>query len=269
LARQFGLVAERTGLVSQFEIASTDLGRSWVFVGGGPQDMARRSVTDTAFESRVLYSPEISVAYDAAYLFWKTEDVADRVPGLDDPGVADEVRRAWKTVQARQLAREEAKKLRDEAAKAGRPLKEVLTDRPEYRRITPPPFTWLTLANVPAELPTGEPPQLRPGQVEGVEMAGLEFMQAVFSLGPGQLDVALNQPQTAAYVVRMVELSPPDAQLLKQFEEEEHEGLGRYARVAFGEQQQIDQAWKKEIETTVGFKWEKKPAERVTADYEE
>ncbi len=231
--------------------------------------MGRRSVTDTAFESRILYSPEISVAFDAAYLFWKTDDVADRVPKLDDPGVAAEVLQAWKTVQARQLARDEAKKLRDEAAKAGRPLKEVLADRPEYKRITPPPFTWLTLANVPADLPTGEAPRLRLGQAEGVAMAGLEFMQAVFSLGPGQIGVAMNQPQTDAYVVRMVELTPPDAQLIKQFEEEEHEDLDRYAFVAFGEQQQIDQAWKKEIETAAGFKWEKKPTGRATADYED
>jgi hypothetical protein len=71
------------------------------------------------------------------------------------------------------------------------------------------PFSWMTHGELRSrmEAPTG-PPML--SEVEGVDNAGHDFMEKVFSLKPGEVGVALNHPQTYVYVVkpRSQETSP-------------------------------------------------------------
>lgn len=269
IAKQHGLTAAKTGMISEVDVGvfQSDVGASYVLQeSGGPQGAKRVPFRQYAFETRVLYLPETSADRDGnQYLFWRTDESDDRVPSFDDEGVADQVRQAWKMIEARKLALDAAKALKDEAAKANRPLKEVFADRQDIRVVAPPPFSWLTFGSVPMGV------QPRMSAVEGVtmpgSMPGTDFMQTTFTLTAGQLGVAMNQPQTVAYVIRMVELAPPEQVLVKSFEESD--SIYRWISMAMEDQHQIDQAWKEEIKTAAGFKWERKPTERHGADFDE
>ena len=69
---------------------------------------------------------------------------------------------------------------------------------------------------------------------------------------PGQIGVALNAPQTVAYVVRLIELSPSNEVLWPQFEVDD---FRTYAAIGREDQQQIVRAWMQEIKTSAGFEW--------------
>ena len=60
------------------------------------------------------------------------------------------------------------------------------------------------------------PPKL--SEVEGVDMPGEAFMRTVFGLKKGEIGVAMNQPQTVAYVVKVIEFAPPPRLLMDLFE---------------------------------------------------
>ena len=47
-------------------------------------------------------------------------------------------------------------------------------------------------------------------QVAGIELAGREFMQAVFALRPSESGVAPNQSHAKVYVVRAIKQEPDD-----------------------------------------------------------
>jgi hypothetical protein len=54
-------------------------------------------------------------------------------------------------------------------------------------------------------------------QPEGLSMPGDDFMRTVFSLEPGRTAVAFNEPKTVCYVIRLVSLEPPVAELQERF----------------------------------------------------
>jgi hypothetical protein len=265
LAKENGLVAAKTGLVSQSDLATTDLGKS-VAVNLG-ESQGQTQVDQEAFQTRIQYSPEMS--WDMAgnqYLFWKIDEVPDRVPKFSDEGVADEVLHTWKMVQARKIALDVAEKLKSEAAKAGRPLKEVLADRKEFPVFRPQPFSWLTYGSVPQEsMMTMSVPRL--SRVEGVSFPGTSFMETVFTLSRNEVGVAANAPEDSFYVIRVLELQPSDADLFKSFTD--GDTFARYAAVAAGDQRKVDEAWKAEVLATAGLKWESKSEHHTAATDDE
>ncbi len=70
-------------------------------------------------ERPAVSQPEISQD-DAGdyYLYWKVDEVEERIPELDEPGVQSRVLRRWKMIEARRLAEKEAQRLAAEARKA-------------------------------------------------------------------------------------------------------------------------------------------------------
>ena len=197
LAKRYKLVAAKTGLISatDFDAARSDIGESYLRVNAaGPMGFRSVPFLQYVFETgRILYQAELSSDHEGnQFLFWKTDEFEDRVPSYDDEGVADRVLQAWKMIEARKLALDAAASLKEEAAKARRPLKEVLSDRPNLRVIPPLPFSWLTFGNLPIEeLYSGQMPRPRLSPGDGItapgNLVGTEFMRAVFDLSPGQL----------------------------------------------------------------------------------
>jgi len=172
---------------------------------------------------------------------------------------------AWRMIQARKLAMDVAQKIASEARQSNKPLKEVLADRAEIKVTRPPAFSWLTLGSAPAEQ------QMRPylNRVEGVNMAGSSFMQAVFDLRKGEVATAFNEPKTDAFVIRMDSLSPSDAQLFKGFEGSVASPqmlFQNYMWMTAGKVGQATLAWQKEVETSAGLEWVRKPNEKNSAE---
>ncbi len=209
-----------------------------------------------AFSTLAWFSAEESVSLTGdRYLFWKTAETKQRVPAFDDKGERELVLRTWKLVEARQPALKEAKSLAEEAAKANKPLKEIFADRPDLKVITPPEFSWITFGDV-AE---GRRPSL--SAVEGVDLAGEEFMKTVFGLEPGQVGAAMNAPQTIAYVIRVSDFDPSHEKLWREFENADFQ---KYLPVSYADSQKTMKAWVQAIKDAAGFQWvsEHEPAEQ-------
>ena len=240
LAKENGLSAGRTELVSQWRAQSLEIGAS--LVGG------RDPVWHYAFQTLTKFRPETAVDLKGDwYLFWKTAEEKDRVPKFDDKGVREQVLREWKMIRALGPALDATKSLAAEARGTKKSLKQAFADRPDLHVVLPPPFSWITFGNVPLG---SAPNAARLSNVAGVDFAGDEFMRAVFHLEPGQIGVALNDPKTVAYVVRLTELSPSHEVLWKQFEVDD---FSKYAPAAEDDRRQITRAWLGEIKKSAGF----------------
>jgi hypothetical protein len=243
LAEREGLVWASTGLLTALE-AESQFGRAALGHGGIPfvSDMFRDPVE---FRPRGIVDP----ASDDHYLVWVTEIQEDYIPNWDEPGIREEATRAWKTLQARELARAEGERLAALARDAGKPLAELFAGKPDLPVIRPAPFTWLSeLTDLPLpSLPLGF------SEVEGVPYAGAAFMKAVFELEEGGIAVAPNYAQTAFYVVRLVRFSPSLPELKKK---PETENLNRYKSTILMDRRQ---AWWRRIEQEAGLRWVRDP----------
>ncbi len=240
LAKENGLSAGRTDLISQWEAQSLEIGTSLV----GSRD----PVWHYGFLTLAKFRPEMSVDLKGdLYLFWKTDETKERIPNFDDKGVREQVLRAWKMIPARKLALQEAESFAAEARKTKKFLKQAFADRPDLHVILPPPFSWITFGNVPLG---SAPNAARVSTVAGVDMASDDFMRAVFRLEPGQTGAGMNAPQTVAYVIRLTELNPAQEVLWKQFEVDD---FSKYAPAAEGDRLRIARAWLDEIKSSAGF----------------
>ena len=242
LAKKYGLTSGQTKLLSDAEISPYDVANSMI--------ENRTLFREYAYQTLVTLKPTRSADRTSRYLFWIADETEARIPKLDDPGVRAEVIKEWKMVQAREIARKAAEKLAAEARRAGKPLKTVLAD---FHVTKTDSFSWMTYGSVPADA-SMSPPKL--SEVEGVDMPGEAFMRTVFGLKKGEIGVAMNQPQTVAYVVKVIEFAPPPRLLMDLFETTSPE---RYLDVARPDLREVFLAQRKEFRAAAGLKWEPRP----------
>jgi hypothetical protein len=242
-----GISAGKTPLASATVIAeTTDLGKSRV---NGQTDFGL-----VAFERLATFKPARSEDTDGNhYLFWKIEESEAKVPEFAD--VKQEVEHAWRMIKARDLALEKARSLAAQAGKEpAKSLRESLgaqaKDVAETNR-----FSWLTLGASPMMMGRPEP---RLSEVEGVEDAGNEFMRAVYSLDENEVGVAMNYPQTIAYVVRLVE-GVPDDFLKTQFMAAAAANYQSFAFASEIDTQPVIDAWRKAVDEQSGVEWKREP----------
>jgi hypothetical protein len=246
LAKKYGLVAEKTGLKPVWELRNYDIGSS------GIQGSATSALA--LLRSLAVFKTDISIdAQGNGYLFWKVNETQEATPSLDNAGIRQEVLHAWKFNRARDLARKAAEQLAETARKSDASLKETFADRPELQVLTPAPFTFYTEGSVPRGSSSALP---RLSQVEGAPLAGLDFMRTVFALDENQIGVAMNHPQTAAYVVRLVSYSPPQEALWRIFLADD---FSNYYMVARIDRQLDQQVWLEDLKKSAGLKWEPRP----------
>jgi hypothetical protein len=245
LAQQNGLTFGKTTLMAQWELQATPIGASFV----GMRDIVARY----AMTLHTFHPAESMNLEGDRYLFWATEESKDRVPEFTEKGEREVVLRAWKMLNGRPLATKAADVLADEARKANKPLKQVFADRPDLHVAMPPAFSWITFGNVALG---SSPGATRLSTPAGIDLPGDAFMRTVFRLEPGQVGVAMNAPQTVAYVIRLDQLTPSHDVLWKQFEVDD---FSKYASAAIGEQRQILQAWLNELKTSANLQWKQKP----------
>jgi hypothetical protein len=179
------------------------------------------------------------------YLYWRIKHEEEEVPTFDE--VRKQVLQAWKMQKARSLARDHAEKLAAEArSKSGQTLAAMFG--PEKVRETGK-FSWLTFGSAAN---TDSP---RPSEVPGVEMPGYEFMSTVHHMELGEIGVAMNQPETVAYVIRAAEVDLPT----NAFEDFAKSDPKLYSAVAGDEYMRTIQDWMRNIEESVNLHWEREP----------
>jgi len=248
LAAEHHVSAHQTELLTAIELREAGgIGES--FVGQGTPFLAY------AFGQSQLY--QAAMVMDNAgnqYLVWKTEQQPARVPELSEK--RDEVVRVWKMIEARKPAVEHAKSLVETARKDELPLAEFATRDDQPAAIKPEPFSWLTYGTT-ANINNNMPPRL--SAVTGIEDAGNDFMQVVFSQPVGGIGIAFNNPQTICYVVQVTEHEPGLTVLQRTFLADDYR---TYARVALPRQQLLGTAWNNSIKQEAGLKWVRPPDAR-------
>jgi hypothetical protein len=249
LAAKHGIASNETGLITVWEVDRFDIARTRID--------GNRPFAEVAFGPLNLFQRMRckDTEGNASFLFWKVEDKPERDVTLEEPGVRERVIQAWKFREARALARAEAGRMADEARKAEKPLKQVFGPRGK-KVIEPEPFTWMTFGFLP---PPVSQLGARLSEVAGIELAGEEFMQAVFELEPGQFGVAMNYPETVAYVIRVADYTPSRDELWDDFVKN---GLEFSSLVARNELQDSQIAWLDELKSQSGFQWVEPPRRR-------
>ena len=184
----------------------------------------------------------------ARYLSWKAEDRPEFTPALTE--IKGEVERVWRLLEARPLARKRAEEIAKAAESAT--LADAVAGREGLAASTVGPFTWLTRGTAPfGSAPMRSDP-------EGIEMAGDDFLAAVFALEPGGTAVALNEPETVCYAIRLVSFEPAEETLQERFRDVATDPR-RLAMLAEDETRDAYERWMAGIQKRQGVEWLRDP----------
>mgnify|MGYP005836634063 FL=1 len=248
-AGQHKLTAKTTGLLAPWEMRGYDISEA-KFEGRTP-------FVEYAFQTLADFKPAVfQDVHGNSYLAWKVEDAKERIPDFEDDGVRERVETTWKLIQARALAEKHAAGLAEQARTAKTSLTELFGTQPGREVLKPPAFTWMTYGVIPARLAMSQS-EPRLSEVAGIPAAGHEFMRAVFDLATGEVGVAPDQPNKVYYVVRVLALGPPDADLWRAFRDDRDAQF--IFRMAAMDRQEASRAWLEGLESMAGFQWRREP----------
>ena len=201
-------------------------------------------------QSKVFSNPEGEL-----FVAWKSEDVAEHTPTLDEDGIRQQVVDQMKYRDARKLAEAEAKKLADKAIKEQLPLKSCLGDA----AFVPTQFTWMTFGPV---INPNMQRRVYLSPIEGVQDAGFDFMSTLFQMKAGEIKSIVNSSESVYYVVRMIELTPTDQLYTRFCVTPEYE----YAQARTPDSQYFFSDLREKLEKEAGLKWVVRPNEEAEID---
>ena len=194
------------------------------------------SVIDRVFDHRgdSTHSPEVAEDFETKnrFAYWVVTRTEAHVPKFDEPGVRDQVVKAWKLKEAFQKAKGRAEALAKRAADNEKLLTEVFAGQTvtgdkeglDLTVIEPPEFSHYTRQGSSA-------PQLNPldsgsqpvelTQVPGLDKIDEDFMKTVDHMKPGATEVIPNADHSGYFVVhlkvRMDLTADDDAPQSKEF----------------------------------------------------
>jgi hypothetical protein len=215
------------------------------------------------------FSGETLVGSRGQVLFWITAEKKEKRPEKLEE-VREIVLKRWKEIEARVLAQKKADELATEVKTSDKPLAEVFSGRSDVSVVETEPFTWKSFGGTHPLIAyqrafPGLGEVCEKGVSEGdsefdnkvIVAPGMDFMHTVFSLQIGETGVAMNQPQTVAYVVRVTSSFPSADALWEQFQllsgrEALNAGLPDMVTSAL-------EAWLDVIRGKTGFRWVNKP----------
>lgn len=253
LAAKYSFPIGETPLVDRFEVTSHEIGQKVQQFDLAAAQMGQfrmLSFADIAFgNDEPLFRPQEarSSEPDVSFIYFRTAEEKGGDATLKD--AREQVVAFWKKRQAYDLALAEAKKLAEKAAAAGA-LGSAVPDIAKV--ITTPPFAWMTAGG----FGFGQPEY---STVPGIELAGREFMQGVFSLKPNGTGVAPNEAHKIVYVVRLLSQDPDEERLRTQFLESGYNNM--VLMLAQSEALETQYAWYRGVADRYEVKWERPPQE--------
>jgi len=182
------------------------------------------------------------------YFSWKQDDQEERVPAFEE--ARDNVEKAWRIVEARPLALEQATSLVAKMNEKG--FVESLS-KAELEKVQDiGPFTWLTqgAAGVNAAPVLSSP--------QGLAMPGNAMMQKVFATTEVKSVAVFNEPKTICYVIGVLAFQPPENELQNRFEGilGDQRRLSMVAQTAFAE---VFMDWIAGLEKDLELTWNRDP----------
>jgi hypothetical protein len=251
IAAEHGLEAVRSDFVDAGEaIAAGGVGSSFQLSFSQPTGVRQVQWADMLFSPDAARWRPVATRDFAGnrYLSWKTEDRPEFTPVFAD--VREEVERVWRLMEARPLAKKRAEGIA--ATAVGKELTAAIAGQEGMEVTKVGPFTWLTRGTAPF----GSAPMI--SQPAGVQMAGNEFMEAVFGLEPGGTATAFNEPKTICYGIRLVAYEPEEAVLQERFADVSTDPR-RLATLADDETREVRDLWMAGIEKRFGVEWKRDP----------
>ncbi|MFM8571323.1 MAG: hypothetical protein ACKOAU_06975 [Pirellula sp.] len=212
LADTYGFQYGRTGLMDVRTASTLPIGRSRVSRGMRMQafefpNLIRFAPNPAEADSfGNLYLPLQSSAALTRFLFWKVEHKAASTPSFES--AKDSVMSVWKTQRAAEKAEAKAKAIANKATSGS--LAESLeseTDRASVVR--PTPFSWFNplMADFDIQL----------SSIENLKPVNQEFMEKIFAAQPGTTLVTSDAAKEIYYVVKVLEFSPSNEDLMLSF----------------------------------------------------
>ncbi|MFV1965014.1 MAG: hypothetical protein ACC628_06295 [Pirellulaceae bacterium] len=254
-----GLVAEplitvdQTPRVDVLSVQDLEIGKAFeqVEFAWPPQ---RQHFYQVAFEDDVpLYRPARirSEARNKYFVYWKIAEQDASVPEYDE--AREEVTNAWKQraalSEAKKTAEELLAKLQGNAVLQEVAV-EVLGEKAEVTQTNE--FSWMSTGFSAAGM--GQPGL---SHIEGVEGVNDRFMKSVFALDVGEAGVAVNQPETIVYVVRILSDAPGDEELKKRFLESGSSFEVKHIASADG--QGFVRRWYEDLQKEMDVEWQRPP----------
>jgi hypothetical protein len=182
------------------------------------------------------------------YLSWRVEDRPEFTPSFEQAREA--VEKAWRIVEGRAAARAKAEALAAKAAGA-ESLEGAIAGDASLQVVKAGPFFWIN----PQAAMMG---MVQISQPTGIVIPGDEFMAKVFSLRPGEVGVAFNEPKTVCYCIRLIDVEPPEETLKERFVARRGDP-GMTAAAAQEARMRALRGWVGDLEARYGVEWLRKP----------
>jgi len=246
IADKFGFQFGRTGLVDVRTASSLPIGRSRVSRGPRMQPFEFPNLIRFApnpLESDSLgnlYMPLQSTALLTRYLFWKVAHEASSTPSFET--ARESVTSVWKMQRAAEKAESKAKAIatKDSTASLAESLE---SDTERGLVVRPTPFSWFNplMADFDIQL----------SNVENLKPLDNDFMEKVFAAEPGTTLVASDAAKEIYYVVKVLDFSPSEEDLMLSFSAAPN--TGGVQNVSNMESSSLIRSWFSTVQKQLGF----------------
>jgi len=246
IADKYGFQFGRTGLVDVRTASSLPIGRSRVSRGPRMQPFEFPNLIRFApnpLESDSLgnlYMPLQSTALLTRYLFWRVAHEASSTPSFET--ARESVTSVWKMQRAAEKAESKAKAIATKASTAS--LAESLeSDTERGLVVRPTPFSWFNplMADFDIQL----------SNVENLKPLDNDFMEKVFAAEPGTTLVASDAAKEIYYVVKVLDFSPSEEDLMLSFSAAPN--TGGVQNVSNMESSSLIRSWFSTVQKQLGF----------------
>lgn len=255
IAKVQGLESGTTRMVSARDASEiAGIGRSFEFTPdpGSRFGVRQQSWLEMMFgRGSLLLRPATSRDIDGnRYLSWKIEDRPEFTPTFEEAKA--NVEKAWRIVEARELARTKATEIARKAEAEKATLEAAVAGRTDVKATQVGPFTFLTQGSAPLDAPAVL------SSPKGLDLPGEAFMKAVFALEPGGTAVVFNEPETVCYCVRLVSYEPTADELRQRFLDD-REDQSRLAMVSQRQYQRQFGEWVGSLDKKYAVEWKRPP----------
>lgn len=218
--------------------------------------------------SAFIPMPAEGGANDKNFVFWITQDVPEHEPKFDDPGIREQVEKAWRIKESRPRAEKRAGELVELVSKDLGPGKtgtlaqslseQTVTGDKEAQQlsvITSAPFTWLRQSFAGLQMNPFAGRQIELGSIPGIDTIDNDFMQTIAGMKLGEVKAIPNGDKSAFYVVHLKDRTPAggegvaDAGSQQQFITEHPQMMmsGIHDRMASGTFAEVQGRWIDEL----------------------